>query len=209
MKGLFIKDIMAAWKFVLFSNIAMVLMVMILEAFSGGEEIATTLLLVCIWLIMINGNMIAMGVISEEERSKFDMYTMILPIDRRKAALEKFIMSACILGEHTLFGTIITILVDKSVENVWWIVYIAAPISLITNAIGILMTKLLGANGAIIIDMCIVVIIDPVLAIISGVMDSVYRFESVMYNNRWLVLIVSMLIYGVIGWITCNIKEEC
>jgi hypothetical protein len=141
MKGLFIKDIKCIWKLVVTCIVIMFLMLTVFKVVSEDFDVDfINKLIICVYFIIGCGSLVSTTMLAEDEKFKFDIYTFILPIDKKLATLEKVIMSLSIIVFYAVIGILtVTVLSSKPSDQIWYIVCIAVPIALVMVGLEILL----------------------------------------------------------------------
>ena len=102
MKGLLIKDLMAAWKSVISCTLIMVITIAITKVLAMDNFDSS----VIFFIIVFCGSIISYMIISDDDKSGFLKYMKILPVRRKLVVMEKFIMSMMIMGIFSTIGLI-------------------------------------------------------------------------------------------------------
>ena len=211
MKGLFIKDIRCIWKVVVACIASMLLIVLSVNTMVENMDIdVISKAIICVYLIVICGSLVSATMIAEDEKSKFDIYTFVLPIDKRLVTLEKFIMSFGIVMLYTIVGLItISIISDKPQEHTWYIIYLAAPVALILIGMQIVISKFFGMASALVSTIVTSSILLVILFAVSLLIYAFYDIDIFVYQCREIFFIIGIILYVVFALIACNVREEC
>ena len=211
MKGLFIKDIKCIWKLVVTCIVIMFLMLTVFKVVSEDFDVDfINKLIICVYFIIGCGSLVSTTMLAEDEKSKFDIYTFILPIDKKLATLEKVIMSLSIIVFYAVIGILtVTVLSSKPSEQIWYIVCIAVPIALVMVGLEILISKYLGTASAFVSTFVVGAIMLVAIFVFTGALDSILDLEAMLYKNRAVPLVVGIILYIILSLAACNVREEC
>ena len=211
MKGLFIKDIKCIWKLVVTCIVIMFLMLTVFKVVSEDFYVDfINKLIICVYFIIGCGSLVSTTMLAEDEKSKFDIYTFILPIDKKLATLEKVIMSLSIIVFYAVIGILtVTVLSSKPSEQIWYIVCIAVPIALVMVGLEILISKYLGTASAFVSTFVVGAIMYVAIVVFTGALDSILDLEAMLYKNRAVPLVVGIILYIILALAACNVREEC
>jgi hypothetical protein len=211
MKGLFIKDIKCIWKLVVTCIVIMFLMLTVFKVVSEDFDVDfINKLIICVYFIIGCGSLVSTTMLAEDEKFKFDIYTFILPIDKKLATLEKVIMSLSIIVFYAVIGILtVTVLSSKPSDQIWYIVCIAVPIALVMVGLEILISKYLGTASAFVSTFVVGAIMLVAIFVFTGVLDSILDLEAILYKNRAVPLVVGIILYIILSLAACNVREEC
>ena len=204
MKGLLIKDLMAAWKSVISCTLIMVITIAITKVLAMDNFDSS----VIFFIIVFCGSIISYMIISDDDKSGFLKYMKILPVRRKLVVMEKFIMALVIMGIFSTIGLIGMYVNDSfSTENLWKIIYVTLPIGIVICAVILSLVIIFGTEKALLI----IVISFPILVIgiggILGIIDLNYYLNDMVYIYRHAILVVSIVVYVISFLITSNIYD--
>ena len=192
MKGLLIKDLMAAWKSIISCSLIMIFtMVMTKSAI--------------FLIIVLCGSMITYMIISDDDKSGFLKYMKILPVKRKLVVMEKFIMSLLIMGIFSTVGLIgIYVTHSFSTNNLWKIVYLVLPIGMAICAILLSLVIIFGTEKALLIILVSLPILTIGIGGLLGYIDSKYFIGVYMYLHRNIILVSCIAVYVISYLISAN-----
>lgn len=201
MKGLLIKDLMAAWKSIISCSLIMIFTMVMTKLLVLDKYDLSAIFLI----IVLCGSMITYMIISDDDKSGFLKYMKILPVKRKLVVMEKFIMSLLIMGIFSTVGLIgIYVTHSFSTNNLWKIVYLVLPIGMAICAILLSLVIIFGTEKALLI----IVISLPILTIgiggLLGYIDSKYFIGVYMYLHRNIILVFCIAVYVISYLISAN-----
>lgn len=202
MKGLLIKDLIAAWKSIISCSLIMIFTMVMTKLLVLDKYDLSAIFLI----IVLCGSMITYLIISDDDKSGFLKYMKILPVRRKLVVMEKYIMSLLIMGIFSTVGLIgIYVTHSFSTNNLWKIIYLVLPIGMAICAILLSLVIIFGTEKALLI----IVISLPILTIgiggLLGYIDSNYFIGVYMYLHRNIILAACIVVYVISYLITAKI----
>ena len=201
MKGLLIKDLMAAWKSIISCSLIMIFTMVMTKVLVLDKYDLSAIFLI----IVLCGSMITYMIISDDDKSGFLKYMKILPVKRKLVVMEKFIMSLLIMGIFSTVGLIgIYVTHSFSTNNLWKIVYLVLPIGMAICAILLSLVIIFGTEKALLIILVSLPILTIGIGGLLGYIDSKYFIGVYMYLHRNIILVSCIAVYVISYLISAN-----
>ena len=201
MKGLLIKDLMAAWKSIISCSLIMIFTMVMTKLLVLDKYDLSAIFLI----IVLCGSMITYMIISDDDKSGFLKYMKILPVKRKLVVMEKFIMSLLIMGIFSTVGLIgIYVTHSFSTNNLWKIVYLVLPIGMAICAILLSLVIIFGTEKALLIILVSLPILTIGIGGLLGYIDSKYFIGVYMYLHRNIILVSCIAVYVISYLISAN-----
>ena len=194
MKGLFIKDFSTVWKIILSSIGITYLTMIIFNLIFHTTEDRNALLAIDLAILMLIGIVLNVILLADDKTSKFTEYTKVLPISRKAVIAESFIFSFGVIVVYIIACILLLLIIGKKgdTSNIWWIIFIMFPLSLVLT--GILNSIIILFNNKL--PLLVSLVMSPIiLAFVIVYIDNQSEYDSFIYKNKMLILLMSIGIY--------------